>query len=206
MTKTIQTEGVPETHRERILSAAAESFLELGFERTSTAEIARRAKVSKREIYAYFDDKRAILTASITELQGEMQSQMGGIWTSSEDLEVVLPKAAKILTKYILSDRFSKLLRIVATDSYHNPQAATQFFEMGPNVGRKATATYMKSQMNRGKLRKADPLKAADDFLDLVIGAQLMTAVILGQVDRAPLRRDHIKHAVEMFMKNYATS
>jgi hypothetical protein len=58
--------------------------------------------------------------------------------------------------------------------------------------------------MTQGKLRKADPLSAADDFLDLVIGAQLMTAVILGQVDHAPLRRDHIKHAVEMFMKNYA--
>jgi hypothetical protein len=31
-----------------------------------------------------------------------------------------------------------------------------------------------------------------------------MTAVILGQADRAPLRRDHINHAVEMFMKNHA--
>jgi TetR/AcrR family transcriptional regulator, mexJK operon transcriptional repressor len=206
MTKTIQTEGVPETYRERILTAAAESFLDLGFERTSTAEIARRAKVSKREIYAYFDDKRAILSASITEFQSEVQSRMSGVWTSSEELEVVLPKAARMLTKYILSDRFGKLLRIVATESYSNPQAATQFFEMGPNVGRKATATYLKSQMGRGKLRKADPLKAADDFLDLVIGAQLMTAVILGQVDRAPLRRDHIKHAVEMFMKNYSVS
>jgi AcrR family transcriptional regulator len=204
MTKAIKAEGVPETHRERILSAAAESFLELGFERTSTAEIARRAKVSKREIYTHFEDKRAILLAAITELQNEMQSRMSGIWTSSEELEVVLPKAAKILTKYILSERFSKLLRIVATESYHNPQAAAQFYELGPNLGRQATAVYMKAQMKQGKLRNGDPLKAADDFMDLVIGAQLMTAVILGQADRAPLRRDHINHAVEMFMKNHA--
>lgn len=203
MAKAIKPEAVTETHRERILNAAAESFLELGFEGTSTAEIARRAKVSKREIYTYFDDKRAILLAAITELQNEMQSRMSGIWTSSEELKVVLPKAATILTKYILSERFSHLLRIVATESYHNPQAAAQFYELGPNVGRRATAVYLKSQMKLGNLRKADPLNAADDFLDLVIGAQLMTAVILGQVDRAPLRRDHIKHAVEMFMKNY---
>lgn len=204
MTKAIETQGVSESHKERILSAAAESFLELGFERTSTAEIARRAKVSKREIYAYFTDKRAILLAAITELQDDMQSRMSGIWNSSEALEVVLPKAGKFLTKYILSERFSKLLRIVATESYHDPQAATQFYELGPNTGRRATASYLQSQMKLGKLRKANPLTAADDFLDLVIGAQLMTAVILGQADQAPLRRNHIKHAVEMFMKNYA--
>jgi AcrR family transcriptional regulator len=204
MTKAIKARRITNFHRERILNAAGESFLELGFERTSTAEIARRAKVSKREIYTYFADKRAILSAAITELQYEMQSRMSGIWTSSEELEVVLPKAARILTKYILSERFSKLLRIVATESYHNPQAAAQFYEQGPNVGRRATAAYLKSQMRLGNLREADPLEAADDFLDLVIGAQLMTAVMLGQVKQAPHRRDYVKHAVEMFMKNYA--
>jgi hypothetical protein len=45
---------------------------------------------------------------------------------------------------------------------------------------------------------------AADDFLDLAVGAQLMTAVILGQTRDEPQRRNRDKHAVEIFLKNYA--
>ena len=46
---------------------------------------------------------------------------------------------------------------------------------------------------------------AASKALDLVVGAQLMTAVILGQVDPAGRKRDHIHHSVEVFLMIYAT-
>jgi len=174
-----------------------------GFERTSTAEIARRAKVSKREIYTYFADKRTILSAAVADVQNEMQRKMSGIWSSSDEVEVVLFRAATILRDNFLSDRFGKLLRIVAAERCSIPQSAVQFYELGPMVGRRATAAYLMSQMKLGKLRKTDSLKAADDFLDLVIGAQLITALFLGQVDRMSLRRDHVKHIVEVFMKNF---
>ena len=49
--------------RERIMSAAMEAFMELGFARTSTLEIATRAQVSKRELYTLFGSKQAILAA-----------------------------------------------------------------------------------------------------------------------------------------------
>jgi hypothetical protein len=61
----------------------------------------------------------------------------------------------------------------------------------------------MKYQMKQGKLKQADPILAADDFLDLVVGAQLMTAVMLGQTKGEPQRRNRVKHAVKMFLKNY---
>jgi TetR/AcrR family transcriptional regulator, mexJK operon transcriptional repressor len=194
-----------EPHRQRILDAASDVFLESGFEQTSTAEIARRAKVSKRELYFHFADKRALLAAVITELQSSMQSRMDVRWSSNEDMEVVLRKSAAAIHDFILSERFGKLVRIVAAESYHDAAVARQFFELGPLAGRKATAKYLKARMEEGRLRKADPIKAADDFLDLVVGAQLMTAVILGQVDPAGRKRDHIHHSVEVFLMIYAT-
>ncbi len=197
------TEALP-ARRERILNAAAECFLELGFERTTTAEIARRARVSKRELYTHFEDKRDLLSAVIFNLQNEVNTNLTGLWSSQRDLEEVLPKAAKILHNFILSEQFGKLLRIVAAESYHNSHIAEQFYEMGPNSGRKATAKYLKYQMEQGRLRQADPILAADDFLDLAVGAQLMTAVILGQTRDEPQRRNRVKHAVEIFLKNYA--
>lgn len=203
MAKTTKTPATEKARRERILNAATDSFLELGFERTSTAEIARRANVSKREIYADFADKRMILSAVIAELQNQMQFRLRGIWSSSENPEIVLPKAAARISDFVLSERFGKLVRIVAAESYHDSQIARKFYELGPDKGREETAGYMKSQMKQGRLLRADPIKAADDFMNMVVGGQLMTAVILGQVDRVPLRRGHVKHAVELFLKNY---
>jgi AcrR family transcriptional regulator len=160
--------------------------------------------VSKRELYTYFENKRDLLSAVIFKLQGEMETNVNELWSSLGDLDEVLPKAARILHDFILSEQFGKLLRIVAVESYHNPQFARQFYEKGPNLGRRATAMYLKHQMKQGRLKQVDPILAADDFLDLVIGAQLMTAVMLGQTKEEPQRRNRVRHAVEMFLKNYA--
>ena len=192
-----------DSHKERILSAASDVFLATGFEKTSTADIARLAKVSKRELYLHFADKRALLAAVVDDLQGDMQGRMDSLWASGEAMEEVLLNSAKVIQRFILSERFGKLVRIVAAESYHNPNVAKQFFETGPNQGRKSTARYLKEQMKQGRLRIADPLKAADDFLDLVVGAQLMTAVILGQIDPTTPRPSDTRHAVEVFLMIY---
>src|SRR5215471_20093831 len=51
--------------RARILGAAFAAFMQRGFEGASTLEIATRAKVSKRELYALFENKQAMLGACI---------------------------------------------------------------------------------------------------------------------------------------------
>jgi AcrR family transcriptional regulator len=196
-------DGTSATQRERIIRSAADAFLEQGFAQTSTAEIARRARVSKRELYLHFVDKRALLSAAITELQADMRSRMELRWSSNDDLAVVLRRAATVILGLILSDRFGKLFRIVAAESHHHPAIARQFLELGPIRGRKATAEFFKRQMANGKLRKASPLRAADDFLDIVVSARLLTAVAVGQASKAQSMRAHVKHAVEVFLKLY---
>src|ERR1700704_6949778 len=59
--------------RERILNAAFSSFTEKGYARTSTLEIATRAKVSKRELYALCTDKSALLRDAVTERAKRMR-------------------------------------------------------------------------------------------------------------------------------------
>lgn len=193
----------PALQKQRILNAASDVFLATGFDKTSTAEIARLAKVSKRELYLHFSDKRSLLAAVVNDLQSDIGGRMDSLWASTKPMEQVLLNSAKVIQGFILSERFGKLIRIVAAEAYHSPKIAEQFFEMGPSAGRGATARYLKEQMKRGNLRKADPVKAADDFLDLVIGAQLLTAVILGQIAPATPRPADIRHAVEVFLMIY---
>src|SRR5215470_17091388 len=53
--------------RERILGAAFCAFQENGYAGASMLEIATRAKVSKRELYAVCEDKAALLRDAIAE-------------------------------------------------------------------------------------------------------------------------------------------
>src|SRR3979490_256932 len=53
--------------RQRILDAAFSAFMESGFAETSTLEIATRARVSKRELYALVGSKQEMLMACIGE-------------------------------------------------------------------------------------------------------------------------------------------
>ena len=60
-------EGRDETEvRARILEAAFAAFMKSGYATTSTLEIATRARVSKRELYALVGNKQEMLIACIS--------------------------------------------------------------------------------------------------------------------------------------------
>jgi AcrR family transcriptional regulator len=57
----------------RIVAAAFKAFIQNGYAGTSTLEIATRAKVSKRDLYARFPGKQAILVACIANRAARMR-------------------------------------------------------------------------------------------------------------------------------------
>ncbi|XBS67948.1 TetR/AcrR family transcriptional regulator [Acerihabitans sp. KWT182] len=56
-----------EDRRKAIVQGAYSAFLELGFAQTTTAEVARRARVSKRAIYEVFANKMELFATVIKE-------------------------------------------------------------------------------------------------------------------------------------------
>src|SRR6202007_2438584 len=67
MSKRRQKGGDEAAVRQRILDAAFAAFMKSGYATTSTLEIATRARVSKRELYALVGNKQKMLIACITE-------------------------------------------------------------------------------------------------------------------------------------------
>src|SRR5882724_5830129 len=59
--------------RQRILDAAFTTFMESGFAAASMLEIATRARVSKRELYALVGSKQEMLVACIRERAKRLQ-------------------------------------------------------------------------------------------------------------------------------------
>jgi AcrR family transcriptional regulator len=72
-----QTPAEGEETRERILRAAFQAFSEKGYAGASTLLIASDAKVSKRDLYAMFPSKAAMLVACITSRSQRMRMPEG---------------------------------------------------------------------------------------------------------------------------------
>src|SRR5246500_5535587 len=67
ISKSRQKGGEEAPVRQRILEAAFEAFMKSGYAAASTLEIASRARVSKRELYALVGNKQQMLIACIAE-------------------------------------------------------------------------------------------------------------------------------------------
>ena len=69
----VQSKRVSSSIRERVLKAAFTLFREHGFSSTSMLDIVTRARVSKRDLYALFNNKHAVLAACISERAQRMR-------------------------------------------------------------------------------------------------------------------------------------
>ncbi|MFI7102553.1 TetR/AcrR family transcriptional regulator [Streptomyces sp. NPDC050161] len=64
--------------RERLERAALELYIELGFERTTVAEIAHRAGLTERTFFRHFADKREVLFSGQAELLETVVNTIAG--------------------------------------------------------------------------------------------------------------------------------
>lgn len=90
--------------RARLKTAALDSFAEKGFEETSVAAIARRAKVATGGFYQHFRSKRQLLLVLMDEL-------LAGL--SGFDLNMDARKPIRLALRDLLSRAFSRDLRFM---------------------------------------------------------------------------------------------
>lgn len=74
-THALAEESAPTT-RCRILATAAASFREIGYRKTTVADIARALKMSPANVYRYFESKKAINEAVLERLIGETEGRL----------------------------------------------------------------------------------------------------------------------------------
>jgi AcrR family transcriptional regulator len=169
--------------RKRILGAALSAFMEGGYGLTSTLEIATRARVSKRELYALFGNKEAMLVACITERAQRLKAPLD--LPELRDREIL----ARVLTGFgtkLLTETTDPVVvavfRLAISEAAHAPKVA-QALE---SIGRKPTRDALREIMANAKSAKllaGDPDAMAGKFAGLLWG-DLMTDLMLQLADR----------------------
>lgn len=175
------------TVRERILEAAFAAFMRSGYATTSTLEIATRARVSKRELYALVGNKQEILAACISERATRLDVRADlPVLRDRETLGNLLVSFGTRLVREISDPAVIAVFRLAIAEVTQAPEVARALDSIGREASRAALREIMVRAEANGLLT-GHSFALAQQFAGLLWG-DLLISLLLGVVKRPSLR------------------
>jgi AcrR family transcriptional regulator len=201
-------DGRPATPiRERILGAAFSAFTENGYAGTSTLDIASRAKISKRDLYANFAGKQAVLMALIASRATRMRLPADLRAPSNREmLAATLTAFGATVLREVCQPAVTAMFRFAIAEAEHSPNVA-RTLEEARSINRDALADLLSDAQKADLLGDADPQLMTEQFFALLWG-DLLVARLLGMAG-VPRPADIEKRArtgATAFLKLHANS
>ncbi|ACJ01387.1 TetR/AcrR family transcriptional regulator [Rhodospirillum centenum] len=190
--------------REAILEIARTSFFEHGYAGTSMSSIAASLGGSKTTLWSCFPSKEDLFAAV---LEGETgRFRMGVLEALDQDGPLVdsLRRFCRAFLRKLLSPDILRLNRLVISEVERFPEVGRIFFEHGPKETGQRLSEYLHSAMERGQLRKADPLLAAQQLTSLCQARSHMRCLWnVGTPPRAEEIDADVETALDTFLRAY---
>ena len=173
-----------EPRRRSILEAAYHVLVERGYAGASTLEIATRARVSKRELYAEFGSKSGILRALIAATAARMQLPLATAEIHDRDsLAAALVRYGTTALGELTSPHVVAINRLAVAEAGRSSEMGGILEDTGREPNRKALIDLVAKAQTSGLLGPGDPGAIAGEFFSLLIG-DLMYRLLLGVVPR----------------------
>jgi AcrR family transcriptional regulator len=188
--------------RDMILSIAQQVFLEEGYAAASMSAIAARVGGSKGTLYNYFRSKAELFVAVIQNQCEIQQNQLFDV--PEQDIRKFLTELGRRFVRLLLSDEIITLHRIVVAEATRFPEIGEALYEAGPKRGKQRLVAYLRQAMAEGKLKQADPERAADHAMEMCVGSMYRRR--LWNVGPAPTEEEieaAIAAAIDVFMIAY---
>jgi len=190
--------------RGRIMAAAFSAFTEHGFAETSTLEIATRARVSKRELYALFGSKQEMLIACITERakRWKMPADLPEL-RDRQTLGRTLAAFGTRLLREVTDPTVVAVFRLAIAEAVRAPEVGQMLNELGIEPSRSAVRELMR-RAHAAKLVGGEPAEMAEHFIGLLWGNRMPS--ILLQVAERPSAQEaalRAEAASAVFLRAY---
>lgn len=154
--------------RDTILSIAQQVFMEEGYSAASMSSIAARVGGSKGTLYNYFRSKAELFVAVI---QNQCETHQNQIFEFADpDIRKFLTELARRFVRMLLSDEVIAMHRIVVAEATRFPEIGEALHEAGPKRGKQRLVAYLKQAMADGRLKQADPERAAEHAVEMALG------------------------------------
>lgn len=169
--------------RRRILAAAFSAFRKSGYAGTTTLEIATRAHVSKRELYALVGNKDELLAACISARAKRLQAPADlPVPRDRDTLGETLTSFGARLLREISDPAVIVVFRLAIAEAVRAPEIARALDSIGRETSRAALRGIMDRARSAGLL-EGQPSEMAEQFSGLLWG-NLMVSLLLGIADR----------------------
>ncbi|WP_437888428.1 TetR/AcrR family transcriptional regulator [Phytobacter sp. V91] len=198
-----------EERRQAIVAAAAEVFLEIGYERASMDEVARRAGGSKATLYKYFSSKEELFETVVRNYSARFLTEAASGLTAPEaqhrTLEEKLTRFGEDMLRVVTCDNQAlQIYRVVMGEAGHS-DIGHLFRESGIRQSMEALAQEMDNAMQRGELELADPMLRAIQLTSLL---KAETEVLFFLRDMPEFSQEKVRqmvdHGVRFFLDGAA--
>ena len=188
--------------RERILEAAFAAFTKSGYATASMLEIATRARVSKRELYALVGNKQEMLIACIRERARRLDVPADmPVPRERETLAEVLASFGAQFVREVSDPTVVAVFRLAIAEAVQAPEVACALNSIGREASRVALRKIM-AQAEESGLLTGRPAELASQFAGLLWG-DLMVSLLLGVAERPASReiKTRARNAAAAFLE-----
>jgi AcrR family transcriptional regulator len=196
-----------EAKRQAILEVATQAFRELGFERTSVAEICNRMGASKATVYNYFETKEALFIAVMFQSsEHEFEAIHKALDPNHDDISEALRQFGRKFLAFIYSAPVMAARRLITAESIRS-ELGKAYYERGPQKGEQLIQEFLARSMNKGVLRKSKAAVASCHYRSL-LESEFIERFMFGLVGEITEREinEAVDRAVDVFMRAYALS
>ena len=180
--------------------------MERGYAATSTLEIATRARVSKRELYALVGNKQTMLISAIGERSKRLQAPADmPMLRDRATLAQVLTAVGIQLVREVSHPDVVAVFRLAIAEAVHAPEVARTLDSLGRETSR-AALRYIMSESRAAGLIDGRPADLAEQFGGL-LWRDLMISLLLGVAQRPTPRAIEVRarDATEAFLRLHPT-
>jgi AcrR family transcriptional regulator len=182
--------------RQRILDAAFTVFMRFGYGGASTLQIARLAQVSKRDLYALFGSKQAMLAGCVIERAARMRHQLTLPAPSSrEALSATLIAFGAATLLELSKPEVLATYRLAILEAENAPDIALTLDRYGRAENAQAIDGLMAEAAERGLLHGGEATDMAAVFMGVLMGGGFMVRLLMRVI--APPTEAEARHRAE---------
>lgn len=162
---------------EAILCAARELLFSKGLAKLSMEAVARQAGVSKVTLYSRFDNKNALIEASIRDLSTQLVTHLALMPEERKKPRAALHEFGVTLLTFILSKENLSFLCLLGSVSDVDKTLVNGIYSAGVEASAHALRDWLVAEQERGHLSCSDPAFGAEMFLSMLAGLEVMRAL-----------------------------
>ena len=159
---------------------------------------------SKATLWNYFPSKEVLFNAVMDRATRDFHARLSVILSTRGDVETTLRSFCTEYLRKVLAPEGIALYRLVISEANRFPEVGRIFFDRGPKATQEQLSDYLSGMMNRGLLRKADPLLTARQLLGLCLSGSHLR-LLTGLIDKVTpeLIEEDVERTIDIFMRGY---